>query len=64
MRSSFGRLAQEVRFKKGITQSDFAVAIGESLSRVSQLEHQRTSINDTVIVGFNEEKLKKALKLP
>lgn len=49
MRSSFGRLAQEARVKKGITQSDFAVAIGESLSRVSQLEHQRTSINDTVI---------------
>jgi methionyl-tRNA formyltransferase len=47
-------LAQEVRFKKGITQSDFAVAIGESLSRVSQLEHQRTSINDTVIGKYIE----------
>lgn len=49
MRSSFGRLAQEVRVSKGITQSAFATAIGESLSRVSQLEHQRTSINDAII---------------
>jgi transcriptional regulator with XRE-family HTH domain len=49
MRSSFGRFAQEVRVKKGISQSAFAASIGESLSRVSQLEHQRTSINDAVI---------------
>jgi len=49
MRSSFGRLAQDVRVRKGITQSAFASSIGESLSRVSQLEHQRTSINDAVI---------------
>ncbi len=49
MRSSFGRLAQDVRVRKGITQSAFAATIGESLSRVSQLEHQRTSINEAVI---------------
>ncbi len=49
MRSSFGRLAQEIRVRKGITQSAFAAAIGESLSRVSQLEHERTNINDLVI---------------
>ena len=54
MRSSFGRLAQEVRVRKGITQSAFAAAIGESLSRVSQLEHERTSINDTVIGKYIE----------
>lgn len=54
MRSSFGRFAQEVRVRKGITQSAFAVTIGESLSRVSQLEHQRTSINDSVLGKYIE----------
>ncbi len=54
VRSSFGRLAQDVRDRKGITQSAFAAAIGESLSRVSQLEHQRTSINDAVIGKYIE----------
>lgn len=54
MRSSFGRLAQDVRVRKGITQSAFAATIGESLSRVSQLEHQRTSINDAVIGKYIE----------
>jgi transcriptional regulator with XRE-family HTH domain len=54
MRSSFGRLAQDVRVQKGITQSAFAASIGESLSRVSQLEHQRTSINDAVIGKYIE----------
>lgn len=49
MRSSFGRFAQEIRVRKGISQSAFSDLIGESLSRVSQLEHQRTSINDAVI---------------
>lgn len=49
MRSSFGRLALEIRVKKGISQSKFATEIGESLSRVSQIEHQRTSISDSVI---------------
>ncbi len=52
MRSSFGRFAQGVRVRKGITQSTFAAAIGESLSRVSQIEHQRTSINDTIIAKY------------
>lgn len=54
MRSSFGRFAQDVRVRKGITQSAFAVAIAASLSRVSQLEHQRTSINDAVIGKYIE----------
>lgn len=54
MRSSFGRLAQDVRVRKGITQSAFAASIGESLSRVSQLEHQRTSINDAIIGKYIE----------
>jgi len=49
MRSSFGRFAQQMRVKKAITQSSFAADIGESLSRVSQLEHGRTNINDVVI---------------
>jgi transcriptional regulator with XRE-family HTH domain len=54
MRSSFGRLAQDVRVQKGMTQSAFAEAIGQSLSRVSQLEHQRTNINDVIIGKYIE----------
>jgi transcriptional regulator with XRE-family HTH domain len=49
MRSSFGQLAQKLRAKRGLSQTEFASLIGEPLARVSNLEHQRTSINDDVV---------------
>lgn len=52
MRSSFGRLAQEIREKRGIIQSDFASRIGESLPWVSDLEHRRTNINEAFIARY------------
>lgn len=49
MRSSFGKLTLKLRIEKQMSQSDFATEIGEPLSRVSQIEHQRVHISDHVI---------------
>ncbi|WP_372573840.1 helix-turn-helix domain-containing protein [Ruegeria jejuensis] len=52
MRSSFGRYAQKLRADRGMSQKEFAEAAGIALSRVSNLEYQRTAISDDVIGGY------------
>ncbi|MCC5987852.1 MAG: helix-turn-helix transcriptional regulator [Pararhodobacter sp.] len=49
MRTAFGKKAQELRARISLTQTEFAKRIGESLSRVSQLEHGRVSVSDAVV---------------
>jgi transcriptional regulator with XRE-family HTH domain len=48
-RTGFGRLSVELRAKKGVSQAEFARKAGIALSRVSNLEHQRTHISDDVV---------------
>lgn len=52
MRSGFGRLAQEIRAQRGMSQTEFAERMGVSLSRVSNIEFQRTSISDRVVGDY------------
>lgn len=49
MRSSFGRLAQELRLRRSVTQKEFSELAGLSLSHVSNLEHARTNVSDDVV---------------
>ena len=49
MRSAFGRFAQELRLKRGMSQKDFAELAGYSMAHVSNLEHQRMNVNDKVV---------------
>lgn len=49
MRSSFGRFAMELRAKRGLSQTAFAEKLGESLSRISNIEFQRASVSDDMI---------------
>ena len=49
MRSGFGKAAQKMREERGMTQSDFAKKTGWSLSRISNIEYQRSSISDDVL---------------
>lgn len=52
MRSGFGRKAMELRVAKGMSQKDFSDISGISLSRVSNIEYQRTAINDDVVGAY------------
>ena len=49
MRSAFGRFAQELRLKRGLSQKDFAELAGYSMAHVSNLEHHRMNVNDKVV---------------
>lgn len=49
MRTAFGKFCEELRVKAKMTQTEFASATGYSLSRISNIESQRTSISDDVI---------------
>jgi transcriptional regulator with XRE-family HTH domain len=49
MKTAFGRYAEELRVKRGITQTLFSEKTGMSLSRISNIENQRTNISDDVI---------------
>ncbi|MGQ3487006.1 helix-turn-helix domain-containing protein [Roseovarius pacificus] len=68
MRTSFGRFAQELRLKNGLSQKDFSELAGMSMSHVSNLEHQRANVNDDVVgiyirvldcTGFEAHELRK-----
>lgn len=52
MRTSFGRKAMKLRAARGISQTEFAQLIGESVSRVSQIEHGRVSVTDAVVSKY------------
>lgn len=52
MRSTFGSLAQALRNRIGISQTEFATKIGESIARVSNLEYQRTHIGAEVLQKY------------
>lgn len=54
MRSTFGKQAQKRRMEMRMSQTEFAGKVGESLSRVSQLEHQRVHISDDVVGKYIE----------
>ena len=49
MRSGFGRFAVELRLDRRISQKDFCELAGLSLSRVSNIEHQRCAVTDEVV---------------
>lgn len=52
MRSTFGTLAQSLRQRINMTQTEFANRIGESVARVSNLEYQRTHIGSEVLGNY------------
>ncbi|MBL9073524.1 helix-turn-helix transcriptional regulator [Tabrizicola sp.] len=52
MRSTFGSLAQALRHRIGLSQTEFANKIGEPIARVSNLEYQRTHIGDAVLMKY------------
>ncbi len=49
MRSGFGKEAQRLRTQREMTQRAFAEEAGFSLSRVSDIEHQRVAVSDDVL---------------
>lgn len=52
MRSGFGRFAQELRARVGMSKSEFARATGIAVARVSNLEFGRTAISDDVVGSY------------
>lgn len=52
MRSSFGDFAVALRQRLGMSQTEFSFEIGESLARVSNLEHYRTNIGKDVLERY------------
>lgn len=65
MRSTWGSYAQSLRARIGLSQTEFADRIGESLARVSNLEYQRTNIGTDVlekyiqVLASNDQEAKK-----
>jgi len=55
MRSTFGEMAQKLRVRQGLSQKEFADRIGQSLARVSNLEHARTNISDRIVNAYIHE---------
>ena len=49
MRSAFGKYSEMLRLKHGISQTAFSENTGMSLSRISNIENQRSNISDDVI---------------
>jgi len=49
MRGSFGRYAVEQRLEKRMSPKEFSQVSGLSLSRISDLEHQRATVTDDVV---------------
>lgn len=49
VRTAFGRYAEELRVARNMTQTAFSDAAGMSLSRISNVENQRSSISDDVV---------------
>ena len=49
MRSAFGNFSDQLRNKRDMTQTEFAKKADISLARISNIEHQRTSISDDVV---------------
>lgn len=49
MRGGFGRLAVELRLARKMSPKEFADLSGLSLSRISDLEHQRATVTDKVV---------------
>lgn len=49
MRSAFGKYCEELRVQRKMTQSEFSRRSGYSLSRISNIEYQRSNISDDVI---------------
>ncbi len=52
MRSGFGRKAMELRVAKNMSQKEFSDLSGIALSRVSNIEYQRTAISDDVVGAY------------
>lgn len=52
MRSGFGKKVMELRVAKGMSQKEFAEVSGIALARVSNIEYQRTAINDDVVGAY------------
>ena len=49
MRSTWGTYAEALRVRAGLSRTEFANRIGESIARVCNLEYQRTNINEEVL---------------
>jgi len=49
MRSGFGKAVQKMRATRGMSQSEFAEMTGWSLSRISNIEYQRSAVSDDVL---------------
>lgn len=49
MRTAFGRFSEKLRVERNMTQTEFSDASGMSLSRISNVEHQRSNIGEDVV---------------
>lgn len=54
MRSSWGQYVHALRRREKMSQTDFAKVIGESVSRISNLEYQRTNIGADVVKRYQD----------
>ena len=52
MRTEWGKLAQSMRIRAGLSQTEFAQKLGVSLARISNLEAGRTNISDEVLGSY------------
>jgi len=52
MRSKFGRYAQQLRAKRGLSLKDFSEKTGISMPRICNLEAERTAINEDVLRAY------------